>query len=93
MSLIADRASQSGIRFRRLPIGPHVGAASATSFADETRLEIGKADVIRPSIAADRCVVAAAKIGAIDQETANASGAHFPEADFVRAGDGGHGSH
>jgi hypothetical protein len=69
-----------------------ISALCATGLASEERLEIGKPDVIRPSIAADRCVVAAAKIGAVDQETANASGAHFPEADFVRAGDGGHGT-
>jgi hypothetical protein len=42
-----------------LPIGPHVGAAPAASFADEARFQIGQADIIRQSIAADRCVVAA----------------------------------
>jgi hypothetical protein len=78
-----------GIHFRRLPIGPHIGTAPAASLADETRLEIGQSDVIGPSIAADRCVVAAAIIGTVDQEAANASGAHFSEGDLL-AGQGGH---
>jgi hypothetical protein len=91
MCLIADRASQSGIRFRRLPIGPHIRAAPAASLAGKPRLEIGQPDVIRPSVGADRCVVAATIIGTVDQETANASGAHFGEGDFLLSrGEGGH---
>ena len=43
------------------------GTAPTASLAGKQRLEIGKPDVIRPSIAADRCVVAAVIIGAIDQ--------------------------
>jgi hypothetical protein len=80
----------SRIRFDRSPIGPHVRAASATSLAGKPRLEIGKPDIIGPSIAADRCRVAATIIGAIDQETAHASGAHLCEGDFLRAGKIGH---
>lgn len=53
------------------------------------RLEIGQPDIIGPSIAAHRCVVAAMIIGAVDQEAANASGAHFGEGDFL-AGKSGH---
>jgi hypothetical protein len=52
-----------------------VGTAPAAGLAGEARLDIGKPNVIRPSIAADRCVVATAKIGATDQEPANAGGA------------------
>jgi hypothetical protein len=85
MSLIADRASQSGIRFSRLPIGPDIRAAPAASFADKPRLELGQPDVIRPSVAADRCPMAALVIRAIDQETANAGRAHFGEGDFLLA--------
>jgi hypothetical protein len=37
-----------------LPIGPHIRAAPAASLAGKPRLQIGQADVIRPSVAADR---------------------------------------
>jgi hypothetical protein len=69
---------------------PAYRAAPAASLTDEQRFKIGNPDVIRPSIAADRCVVTAMIIGTIDQEAANASGAHFCEGDFLRAGEGGH---
>jgi hypothetical protein len=72
-----------------IEVGPDISAAPAASLADETRLDIGKTDVIRPSIAVDRRHVTTAIIGAIDQETANASGAHFCEGDFLRAGESG----
>ena len=39
--------------------------------------------VIRPAFAADRRPMAAPKIRAIDQQTANASGAHFFKRDFL----------
>jgi hypothetical protein len=73
-----------------LPIGPHVGTAPAARLTGEPRLEIGQPNVIRPSIGVGRCVVAAMVIGAIDQETANASGAHFAEGDLLWAGEGVH---
>jgi hypothetical protein len=66
-----------------LPIGPHVGTFPAASLAAKPRLYIGQPNVIRPSIAADRCVMAAPKIGAVDQQPAHASGAHFSEGDFL----------
>jgi hypothetical protein len=79
----------SNLPFEYSPIWSDVGAAPATSLTGKPQLEIGQTDVIRPPIAADRCVVAAAIIGTIDQETANASSAHFCEGDLL-AGEGGH---
>jgi hypothetical protein len=74
-----------------IEIRPDIGAAPAASLTGKPRLNIGQPDVIRPSIAADRCVVAAMIIGTVDQETANASGAHFSEGDFLLPwGGGGH---
>jgi hypothetical protein len=43
----------------------------------------GKPDIVRPLIAADRDVVAAVIIGAIDQNTANAHLAHLGEGDLL----------
>jgi hypothetical protein len=40
--------------------------------ADEARLDVGQPEIIGPLIGADRDRMAAAVIGAIDQETANA---------------------
>jgi hypothetical protein len=49
------------------------------------------ADVIRPAVAAHGCVVTASIIATVDQEAANASGAHLCEGDLlVRAGEGRH---
>jgi hypothetical protein len=86
----------SRIRFHGSPIGPDISAAPAARLTGETRLQIGQADIIGPLIATDCRVVAAAIIGAIDQETANASGAHFREGDLLAVawrlatGEGGH---
>src|ERR1700737_4192089 len=44
-----------------------------------------KPDMIGPSIPADCHPVAAPIIRAINQETANARGPHFPESDFLLA--------
>ncbi len=53
-------------------------------------IEIGKPDVVGPSIAVDRGVVAAAEIRAVDQVTTNARGAHFGEGDFLSDDRGPH---
>jgi hypothetical protein len=66
-----------------LPIGPDIRAAPAASFADETRLDIGQPYIIGPSVAADRCVVAATEIRAVNQQAADTGGAHFSEGDFL----------
>jgi hypothetical protein len=68
---------------------PHIGTPPPASLAGKPRLEIGQPDVIRPPVAADRYVMAAPVIRAIDQEPANAGGAHLGEGDFL-AGEGGH---
>src|ERR1700730_15058572 len=65
----------------------HIGASLAASLAGEPRLDIGQPDVIWPSVAADRRPVAAFVVRAIDQETANARGAHLSEGDLLLAGE------
>jgi hypothetical protein len=67
------RQPSSGIYFNQLPIGPHVSAAAlAASLADKPGLEIGQAEIISPSIAADRRAMRAVIVAAIDQDAANA---------------------
>jgi hypothetical protein len=92
-------SNPSRIRFSRLPIGPDIGAAAAACLADERPLDIGKPDLIRPPIAADRAPMAAPEIRAIDQEAANARSAHFTQRNLLlaticgtAAGEGGHAS-
>jgi hypothetical protein len=63
-----------------------ISASLATTPADELRLDFGQPNVIRPSVGAHGCPVAALVIRAIDQETANASGPHFSEGDLGRVG-------
>jgi len=67
----------------RREIRPHVGAALAASCAYELRLEIRQPNIIRPSVTADRDVMGALVIGAIDQEPAHPGAAHFSEDDFL----------
>jgi hypothetical protein len=66
-----------------------ISASLATTPADELRLDFGQPNVIQPSVSAHGCPVAALVIRAIDQETANTSGAHFSERDLLVAGEGG----
>jgi hypothetical protein len=73
-----------------IEIRTDIGAPFATSLAGEPWLQIGQPDAIRPSVAADTCPKAALVIQAIDQQTANASGAHLGEGDLRLAGEGGH---
>ena len=76
--------------FFPMEIWADIRTAAAASLTGKPRLEIGKPDVIGPSIAVDRCVVAAAEIRAVDQETTNARGAHFGEGDFLSDDRGPH---
>jgi hypothetical protein len=55
----------------------------AASLTGKLWLKIRQAHVIRPSIGADCDGMAAAIVGAIDQETAHAGCAHFSEGDFL----------
>jgi len=73
-----------------MEIRTHIRATPAASLAGKTRLKIGQANVIRPSIAAGRSPMRAAIIIAVDQKTANASGAHLGKGDFLGAGSRGH---
>ena len=45
-------------------------------------VQIGQADVVRPSVAADLYRVGAPIIRTVDQEAANAGRPHFPEGGF-----------
>jgi hypothetical protein len=65
-----------------MEIWAHVRAFPAAGLAGE--LGLGQPDVIRPSIAADRCRVAALVVGAIDHETTNATLAHLGKSDLPR---------
>jgi hypothetical protein len=65
-----------------------IRAFLAAALASEPPLDVRQPNAIRPSVAADRGPMAAPEIGAVDQETANASGAHFSEGDLL----GGHGA-
>jgi hypothetical protein len=82
MSLVADRAYLSGICLDRMPIRPNVRAAPAARLASEPRLGVRQPAVIRPPVAADRRRMTAVIVRAIDQETANATGAHFGHGDL-----------
>ena len=62
---------------------PYIRANPAASLAGKPRLQIRRANVIRPSIAADRSPMRAMIIRAIDQKIANAGGAHFTESDLL----------
>jgi hypothetical protein len=65
--------------------GPYVGALRAASLAGKPRLQIGQADGIRKSVAADRGPMGATIVRAVDQKAAHPGGAHFGEGDFLRA--------
>jgi hypothetical protein len=67
-----------------------IGASLAANVAGKQRLYVGQPDVIRPSVGAHGRRVAALVVRAIDQETANAKGAHLSEGDVLLAGEGRH---
>jgi hypothetical protein len=64
-------------------IWPDVGAALAARLADEAIFDVGQPDIVRPLIGADRDVVAALVIRAINQDAANAGLAHLAQGDFL----------
>jgi hypothetical protein len=70
-----------------IELRPHVSAAMATGSADEPRLNVGQPEIIGPAVAADRKRMAAAIVGAVDQQPTNALVAHVGERDFLRARD------
>jgi len=61
-----------------MKIWPDVCSALAAFLADEPVFDVGEPDIVRPLIGADRDVVAALVIAAIDQNAANAGFAHSP---------------
>jgi hypothetical protein len=73
------------LSFLLLPIEirSRVSAFLATRLARKARFDIGQPDIIGPLVAADRDVMAALVVRAIDQETANARPAHFSKGDFL----------
>jgi hypothetical protein len=73
----------SGVCLDRVPIRPNVRASAAARLAREPGLDVRQPSTVWPTVAADRGPVRALVIRAIDQETANASGAHFCEGDLL----------
>ena len=71
-----------------MEIRPDIGTALATGSTYEPALKIGQPYIVRPLISADPDPVRALVVGAIDQQTANAGGAHLAEGDFLRAAHG-----
>jgi len=61
----------------------HFRAALAAGGA-EVRLDVRQPHMIRPAVCADRDVMAAAMIAAIDQHLAHAGCAQFAEGDLLR---------
>ena len=59
---------------------------SAAVGAEKIGLDAESTHVIRPAVGADRDVVAAVMIAAIDQNTADAGRAQFAERDLLRVG-------
>jgi hypothetical protein len=55
-----------------IEIRPYVGTALAAGCAGETILNVGQSKIIRPRVAADGDRVAAAVVGAIDEQAAHA---------------------
>src|ERR1700722_1660226 len=79
----------AAVFMRKLRPKPNRGGRRRLSgrMADELRLDVGKPNVIRPLIGADCDRVAAAIIRAIDQDIAHAGSSHFPEGNFLLAGE------
>ena len=75
--------------FFPMEVRAHVGTPLAANLAGKSRLDIRQPHVIWPSVAADRGPMAALVIRAINQQPANAGGAHLRESDLL-AGKGGH---
>jgi hypothetical protein len=74
-----------------IEIRPDIRAPLAAKLARKQGLYIGQPNVIGPLVAADRYSMAALIIRTIDQETANARGAHFSKGNLLLAGQAGHG--
>jgi hypothetical protein len=55
-----------------MEIRADISASLAADLAGEAGLKVGQPNVIRPSVPADRCRMAALVIRAIDQQAANA---------------------
>ena len=68
----------------RLPeLRPDLGAALG---ADEFRLDVGQADMVRPEVGTEFDLMAAAVVGAIDQHLVHVHLAEFGEGDLLRVG-------
>ena len=66
-----------------MEIRADISALPTAGLAGEAWLYVGQPNVIRPPFAADRGPMAALIIRAIDQQAANARGAHFAEGDLL----------
>ena len=89
--MIGPRSANLSLAAPLLPIPievwPDVGTQGAASLANESRFKVGQPNVARPSVAADRGPMAA-PIRAIDQQAANARGAHLSQGDLLVSEDG-----
>jgi len=65
-------ASLRWLMFIPIKIRPDIRAFFAARLTGKQRLKVRQLDIIRPLIRADRCIVTALIVGAIDQDTANA---------------------
>ena len=70
----------------RWKIRPDIGTALATCRAGELVLKIGQPDIVGPLIGADPDGMRVLIVGAIDQQTTHAGGAHLAEGDLLGAG-------
>jgi hypothetical protein len=76
-----------GSRFP-IEVRPDIGTLSDTRCANETRLDIGQPDIVRPprtGVGTEPRPMAALAVRAIDQDAAHAGGAHLAEGDFLRS--------
>ena len=76
--------------FVPVEIRADIGALLAAGLTGEQRFQIRQPNMITPAIGADFYGMGALVVRAVDQETANASGAHLCEGDLLLAGDLGH---
>jgi hypothetical protein len=71
------------VGFSPIKIRPNLCPSLATGGADEARLNIGKPDIIGPAVCTQGDGMAAAVVGAVDQDAAHADLAHVAEGDFL----------
>jgi hypothetical protein len=66
-----------------MEVGPYIRAALAAGLTGEARLDVGQPNIIWPPITPDRGPMRAVIVAAINQQAANAGGAHLSEGDLL----------